>query len=164
MTFNQSQVRGGRFEQLITRIMQIFVSDGIIDRVEWFGRLNEYGIPYPAPGSGGTSRGQPDILIHSGNTMIVLELTLIGDVRAQWSSEGVSVPEHVEGVIQQYPDNDVFGVFCAPIMHNPNIRNINDICEARDISINTMTAQELLDFINGNELTRESFLAFLRGD
>jgi hypothetical protein len=119
MKYKLDSVRGGRLEQLFYLLLLEMKKRKIIENVEWHGHVDQYGIPFPAPGRSRYSLGNPDFLIHVNDVVIVLELTLLGQTRKQWSFEGESVPDHILGVKKEYPDKRVIGVFSAPAFYRP---------------------------------------------
>lgn len=120
MKYKIDNVRGGRLEQLIHLLLLEIKKRKIIKNVEWHGHVDQYGIPFPAPGRSKYSLGNPDFLIHVNNdVIIVLELTLLGETRKQWSFEGESVPDHILGVKREYPNKKVIGIFSAPAFYRP---------------------------------------------
>jgi hypothetical protein len=119
MKYKIDSVRGGRLEQLIYLLLLEIKKRKIIKNVEWHGHVDQYGIPFPAPGRSKHSLGNPDFLVYVNNTIIVLELTLLGQTRKQWSFEGESVPDHILGVKRGHPNKKVIGIFSAPAFYRP---------------------------------------------
>jgi len=112
-------VRGGRLEHLVYLLCLELKKRGTIIDLEWRGHLDQYGIPYPAPGRSRYSLGNPDLIIRINGTIMVIELTLIGKTRKQWSYEGESVPDHILGVKKAFPKYKVIGIFSAPDFYRP---------------------------------------------
>jgi len=106
-------VRGGRFEELIYRLLNMF-KNKVFDDVVWNGRIGEWGLPIPAQKvSQETGKKLPDILVFQNDHVYVVETTLLKG-RAQWEKpEAVSVPEHVEDMISEFRDKKVLGIFIA---------------------------------------------------
>lgn len=117
--YNVDSVRGGRLEHLCYLLFLGLKQQGTIIDVKWRGHLDQYGIPHPAPGRSKYTLGSPDLIIHVDSMIIVLELTLIGKTRKQWSYEGESVPDHILGVKRAFPNMKVVGIFSAPDFHRP---------------------------------------------
>jgi hypothetical protein len=117
--YNMDTVRGGRLEHLFYLLLLELKKQKVVGDVIWHGGLDRYGMPHPAPGRSKFSLGNPDVLVEVDNMIVVLELTLIGKTRAQWSYEGESVPDHVLGVKNANPNKEVIGVFSAPDFYRP---------------------------------------------
>lgn len=115
----RATLRGGRFEYLFYRMFRLLESNGIIDNVIWNGSIGDFGIMRPAsPGKGGLS----DIQLRIDDIDYFIELTTIGNSRAQWTAEGVSVHDHI-GNCRKFLSADssrkVIGIFSAPTIHVP---------------------------------------------
>ncbi len=106
-------VRGGRFEELIYRLLNLF-RNRIFDDVVWNGKIGDWGLPFPAQKvSKETGKKLPDILAFQNAYVYVVEATLLRG-RAQWEKpEAVSVPEHVENMISEHKNKEVVGIFVA---------------------------------------------------
>lgn len=104
-------IRGGRFEELIYRMLNLFKKT-VFDDVVWNGKTGEWGLPVPAQKvSEETGKKLPDILVFQDNDIYVVEATLLRG-RAQWEKpEAVSVPEHIEDMITRFKGKDVSGLF-----------------------------------------------------
>jgi len=110
--FNVAQLRGGRLEYLFYRLLKILKEKGIIDDVVWNGRLDEFGLAYPALGG---REGSPDIYFFIDNTLYVLEVTTIRAGAMQWSAEGASVHDHILNLLKKVKGSyKVVGLFSAP--------------------------------------------------
>jgi len=110
--FNVAQLRGGRLEYLFYRLLKILKEKGVIDDVVWNGRLDEFGLAYPAPGS---REGDSDIYFFIDNILYVLEVTTIRAGAMQWSAEGASVHDHILNLLKRVKGSyKVVGLFSAP--------------------------------------------------
>lgn len=110
--FNPALLRGGRLEYLFYRLLNVLKEQGEIDDVVWNGKLNEFGLAYPAPGG---KEGYPDIYFFVDKTLYVLELTTIRANAMQWSAEGASVHDHITNQLEKVGDKyEVVGLFSAP--------------------------------------------------
>jgi len=149
------RVRGGRLEQLFYFIFLNFKENGMVDDVVWHGNSDNYKIPSPAPG------GVPDLIFFINDYVHVLELTLIGDKRSQWSKEGASVPDHILEVQENYPESRVIGHFIAPVMHKANKEGLLGLGEHRGFTICFHQILDLvsnLDKINSREELKKIFI------
>lgn len=104
-------IRGGRSEELIYRMLNLFKKT-VFDDVVWNGKTGEWGLPVPAQKiSEETGKKLPDILVFQDNNIYVVEATLLKG-RAQWEKpEAVSVPEHIEDMITRFKGKDVSVLF-----------------------------------------------------
>lgn len=110
--FNTAQLRGGRLEYLFFKLLQKYKDLGKIDDVIWNGRVDEFGIMYPALGG---KEGYPDVYFFIKQNVYVLELTTIRANAMQWSAEGGSVHDHIMN-LQKKIGTQYFthGIFSAP--------------------------------------------------
>jgi hypothetical protein len=152
-------VRGGRLEHFIYLLLLKLKEQGVVDDVKWHGGLDQYGIPHPAPGRSKSSLGNPDILIHIDNTVIVLELTLIGKTRMQWSQEAESVPDHILGVKEEFSSKTVVGVFSAPDFYRP--KHLKAVAAYPDYSITLKlcSLDRLVSILTQKSCTKGKFLS-----
>jgi len=156
LKYNRRLVKGGRLEQLMAQLFEALCKQGVVDQVTWNGSVDQYGIPSPAPG------GVADLLVHVDNLLLVFELTLIRDSRAQWAQEGASVPEHVKEVAQNYPGKDVIGIFAAPALHNPLKANLRLQSKAQKLPMLTYPLGALLQLLM--QRSREKLVAMITKD
>lgn len=113
-SFNVAQLRGGRLEYLFYRLLSLLKERGIINDVVWNGRLDEFGLAYPALGG---KEGYPDIYFFADNTLFILELTTIRAGALQWSAEGASVHDHIMNQLKKVGGSyKVAGLFSAPTL------------------------------------------------
>lgn len=133
-------LRGAYYEYLFYELLSILKDDGIIDEVVWNGKIGEYGLPISAPGG---KYGLYDIVFTIDRTDFVLELTTIKAKSTQFSAEGSSVPDHIR-IHDKEANNSVIGVFCAPQMHERNIRIMQSSLDEYNIKLKGMTDDELL--------------------
>lgn len=149
--------KGGRLEYLFFKLFQNLKEKGIIDEVFWFGKESEYGVYEPAPGG---RDGSPDLVIEVDNFSVVLELTTIKGIRAQWnSSEASSVPDHIAGYMERHPKRNVIGIFCAPSIHPQLEKNLK--LNAKDNNV-PMVFEPCFKFaVFLQELSRNDFLNYL---
>lgn len=110
-SFIQPVYKGGILEYLFYLLLTNLKTNGIIDEVFWNGKIGEFGIPVPAPGG---KLGLPDIYFEVDNISVVLELTTIRAIQMQWSAEGSSVPDHIDGHNKRNAGKNVIGIFSAP--------------------------------------------------
>jgi len=110
--FNTSQLRGGRLEYLFYKLLKTYKDLGKIDDVIWNGRVDDFGIMYPALGG---KEGYPDVYFFIKKNVYVLELTTIRANAMQWSAEGASVHDHIMN-LQKKIGTQYFthGIFSAP--------------------------------------------------
>jgi len=157
--YSTDSVRGGRLEHLTYLLLLNLKEQEIINDVEWHGNLDQYGIPSPAPGRSRSSLGSPDILIYIDNTTIVLELTLIGKTRMQWSQEGESVPDHIHAVKEEFPGKTVVGIFSAPDFYRPE--HLKAVAAYQDYSImlKLCSLDHLVSILIQKSCTKEKFLS-----
>jgi len=111
-------LRGARLEYLFYKLLCVFEERLTIDDIVWNGQLNEFGIPTPSPGG---PKGNPDILLFKENKVVVFELTTIKPKSEQWKAEGASVPDHLIEMKSRYPNNQIIGVYLAPIIHEERV-------------------------------------------
>lgn len=111
-SFNSAQLRGGRLEYLFYELLKKYKDLGKIDDVIWNGRIDEFGIMYPALGG---KEGYPDLYFFIGKNVYVLELTTIRANAMQWSAEGASVHDHIINLQKKIGSQYfVYGIFSAP--------------------------------------------------
>lgn len=112
--FNPAQLRGGRLEYLFYRLLSVLKDEKVIDEVVWNGRLDEFGLAYPALGG---KEGYPDLYFFTNKTLFVLELTTIRAGALQWSAEGASVHDHIMNQLEKIGSGyKVIGLFSAPTL------------------------------------------------
>jgi len=151
-------IRGGRFEQLIFKILVLLSEEGVFDHVAWNGKEGKYGIPLPAQKiSEESGKKLPDIIAQSGKTIFVVETTLLRG-RAQWEKpEAVSVPDHVEDVISRSKGYTTIGIFIAEKID----KSVRDNLINRAISKGyKIIPFELEDFIAMVEIQEQSPASF----
>ena len=113
-SFNISLLRGGRLEYLFFKLLLSLKDRKVIDDVIWNGRLDDFGIAYPALGG---KEGNPDLHYYIGSKLFVLELTTIRGNAMQWSAEAASVHDHINNLLKKVGGNyQVTGIFSAPII------------------------------------------------
>ena len=117
------------------------MNDGVIDEVIWNGKVGEYGLPTSAPGG---KHGIYDMVFRIDDIDFVLELTTIKPKSAQFSVEGSSVPDHIK-IYSENSSNNVVGIFCAPQIHDRNMRVMQSSLNDYNIRLNGVTDS---DFIN----------------
>ena len=138
---NEKQIRGGRLEHLIWLYLQKLRIENIIDAAIWSGKVGDYGLAYP-------SSGNPDILVYIDNIVIVLEVTIIPDIRMQWSAEGASVPDHVKTFALQNHEKKVIGLFVAPSIYHQLKKNLDAQAKIDRLPILSITMEEFLFFLS----------------
>ena len=149
--------RGGRLEFLFFDLLRYLKNKKIIDEVLWYGNTKEFDLAAPAPGG---KHGNPDIVFEIDEYFIVVELTTIKGVRAQWSSsEASSVPDHIAKMKTENPSKKVIGIFSAPSIHpqleqnlmlnakKDNVGMIFESCVEFAKFLSTATRKELKDAI-----------------
>lgn len=150
-------VRGGRFEELIYRLLNMF-KNRVFDEVLWNGRIDEWGLPLPAQKvSQETGRKLPDILVFQNKYVYVIETTLLKG-RAQWEKpEAVSVPEHVEDMISEFKDKKVFGIFIAGKLERSVQINLITRAVNFGYKIVPMEVEEFLNIVSLLNISKRDF-------
>lgn len=133
-------LRGAYYEYLFFKLLLILKNKHIIDDVIWNGNIGKFGLPYPAPGG---KTGTPDIVFKINDNTYILELTTIKSKSQQFSAELASVPDH----IRLYNDDNVVGIFTAPIIYGRNTNVMNSILNNDNIKLNCLTDVELLNIL-----------------
>jgi len=146
ISYQDSNRRGARLEQLFYNLLDQLRVNNIIDDLVWYGDIGQYGIPKPAPGG---KYGNPDITFTIDDHLFVLELTTIYGNRGQWnSSEASSVPDHIISTHKKYPEKHVVGIFCAPTIHSQLKRNLELHCQDSGVKISFIQIDELADLLS----------------
>lgn len=159
---SKKQVRGGRLEQLFYLVFDRLREEGLVDEVTWNGKVDEHGVPKPAPGSGGfDGMGIPDLRVRIGDHEFVLEVTHISAERSQWKKEGASVPDHVIGVTRQKEDLEVIGQFIAPGIPEGNRQKMEKLVEVEDAELRFREVESFVNQLPDIE-TRDQMIEFLR--
>lgn len=135
-----ASLRGGYYEYLFYELLSILKDDGVIDEVIWNGRVGEYGLPTAAPGG---KNGIYDMVFTINDIDFVLELTTIKPKASQFSAEGSSVPDHVR-IHSKESSNRVVGIFCAPQIHERNMKVMQSSLDEEKIKLNGLTDCDLL--------------------
>ena len=138
---SHANLRGGYYEYLFYELLSTLMNDGVIDEVIWNGKVGEYGLPTSAPGG---KHGIYDMVFRIDDIDFVLELTTIKPKSAQFSVEGSSVPDHIK-IYSENSSNNVVGIFCAPQIHDRNMRVMQSSLNDYNIRLNGVTDS---DFIN----------------
>jgi len=141
--FSLPQLRGGRLEYLFYKLLLTLKDKGIIDDVVWNGRINEFGLAYPALGG---KEGYPDIYFFVGKKLFVLELTTIRANALQWSAEGASVHDHIINLLGKVKAGyQVIGLFSAPTIY-PRVKDMfKHITTKEKIPHNTISIEDLIE-------------------
>jgi len=140
-----SILRGGRLEYLVYRFLHNLESEGKIDSVTWNGWNKKYGIHQPAPGG---RAGKSDLIFQIYDTVILLEVTTIGDTRMQWSAEGASVPDHIVKFKQKSPSSlKIVGIFSAPKLHDQLVKNLGQHSKTDMVPILCYPLKQLLQLL-----------------
>ena len=137
-----SSLRGAYLEFYFYELLSILKNENIIDDVIWNGKKGDYGLPVQAPGG---KTGTPDIYFIIGNNHYVLELTTIKPKSTQFSSEGSSVPDHIRLYKEDYKDNEVIGIFSAPVIHKRNADSMESTANSNGIVLVSLTIDKLLE-------------------
>lgn len=137
-------LRGAHYEYLFFKLLSILKSKNVIDDVFWNGKIGKFGLPVPAPGG---KTGTPDIIFKIDDITFILELTTIKSKSQQFSAELVSVPDH----IRLFDEDNVIGVFAAPIIHERNTNAMNSVLSLYNKKLNCITDVELLDILLSQE-------------
>lgn len=157
LNYDDNRRRGGRLEYLFFELLIELKNKGIIDDVFWYGKKAKYGICEPAPGG---KNGNPDVTFSVDNNIVVLELTTIPGVRAQWnSSEASSVPDHILKFKNNNPSSKVLGVFSAPSIHHQLKKNLERNSTEDDMKILALPIEELCDLFRKSD--RKSLLSYI---
>lgn len=108
--------KGGRLEYLLSELLKIARTEGKVDEVYWYGKIQRYGICEPAPGG---KEGYPDIVFEIGDYSFVVECTTMHGNRSQWNgSEASSVPDHINNYKEKNLNKNTIGIFTAPSIHD----------------------------------------------
>lgn len=123
---------------------------GEIDDVVWNGRLNEFGLAYPAPGG---KEGLPDIYFFIGKTLFLLEVTTIRGGDMQWKAEVASVNDHIINQLRKANGKyDVVGLFSAPIISPRALEMFKHISSKDKIQHNPISIDDFIKILeNGKE-------------
>jgi len=150
-------IRGGRFEELVYRLLCRFKGT-VFNDVVWNGKVGEWGLPVPAQKlSEETGKKLPDILIFQDSDIYVVETTLLKG-RAQWEKpEAVSVPEHIENMIKQFRGRNVSGVFIATELDSSVEVNLVTRAMNQGYEVVPIEAEEFLRTIKLLEASGRSF-------
>lgn len=140
-------LRGAYLEYYFYRLLSKLREEGVIDDVNWYGRLGKYGLPSAAPGG---RTGTPDITFLIDNTHFVLELTTIKAKAQQFQAEGSSVPDHIR-LHKELIKDEVVGIFCAPIIHERNTNAMVSTIAAYGIKLRCMTDKELIEILDKHD-------------
>lgn len=151
-------LRGGRLEYLFYQFFLILESEKVIDSVIWNGTMNEFGRYWPAPGG---KAGNPDIILSINHIKCPIELTTIGNARAQWSAEGVSVHDHVKNFQAEFhiEEQKIIGIFSAPTIHDPMRPSLASESKRQKKPILCLTIAELISVFS--EKKRDEIVTFL---
>jgi len=151
-------IRGGRFEQLIYKILDLLKEKGIFDEVIWNGKEGKYGIPQPAEKvSTETKKKLPDIIAQKDNYIFIIETTLLRG-RAQWEKpEAVSVPDHIEDTIAVSKGKNVFGIFIAEKLDKSVEENLINRAITKGYKIVPIELKDFLEIIKLQEQSPPSF-------
>jgi hypothetical protein len=144
-SYNRQQLRGGRLEYLVYRLLRNLRDKKVIDDFVWNSKVDKYGIAYPAPGN------KSDFLVSLDNIQIVLEVTTIPNTRAQWSEEGASVPHHIREFKSEL--RTTIGIFSAPKLHDQLVRNLHALSQDEGVPILCYPLDRLLTLFVGSTST-----------
>jgi hypothetical protein len=148
--FNTGQIRGGRLEYLFYKLLCALKNLNGIDDVIWNGKVNNFGIPYPAPGG---KEGNPDIYFFVGKKVYVLELTTIRAQAMQWSAEGASVHDHIMNLDKKLNSQyKIIGIFSAPLIADRVRTMFGHITEKEGIPHIPISIDSLIDILKNNRL------------
>lgn len=154
--FNIAQLRGGRLEYLFYKLLLVLKEQNIIDDVVWNGRLNEFGLAYPAPGG---KQGDPDIYFFIDNLLLVLEVTTIRANAMQWNVEGGSVHDHIMNLRNKIKGNyKVIGLFVAPIIYSRIFEMFKHISSKEKIPLHTLSIDEVINIFQKGETNIKKIL------
>ncbi|MCU0660382.1 MAG: AlwI family type II restriction endonuclease [Candidatus Pacebacteria bacterium] len=140
--FNTAQLRGGRLEYLFYKLLKTYKDSGQIDDVIWNGRVDDFGIMYPALGG---KEGYPDVYFFIKNNVYVLELTTIRANAMQWSAEGASVHDHIMNLQKKIGTQySTHGIFSAPTIA-PRVQEMfKHIATKEKIPHHTVSIEDLV--------------------
>ena len=148
-------LRGAYLEYYFYKLITKLKENNIVDDVIWNGRIGKYGLPVSAPGG---KTGTPDLVFIIGDRHIVLELTTIRPKALQFSAEGSSVPDHIR-LYRDNTDNNVMGIFCAPVIHERNEAAMLSTIATYGIKLKCITNEELVKILK--ESQREELIRWL---
>lgn len=140
---DDKSLRGAYFEYYVYKMLSILKREKVIDDVIWNGKIGKYGLPTQAPGG---KTGTPDMVFTIDGLHIVVELTTIKSKSMQFSAEGSSVPDHIR-LYKQDSENDVVGVFCAPVIHERNTAAMKSTIASYGIELHCITDKELVELL-----------------
>lgn len=151
-------LRGGRLEYLFYQFFLILENEKVIDSVIWNGTTAEFGRYRPTPGG---KAGNPDIVLSIKHIKCPIELTTIGNARAQWSAEGVSVHDHVKNFQAEFhvKEQKIIGIFSAPIIHDPMRPSLASESKCQKRPILCLSIDELISIFS--EKKRDEIVIFL---
>lgn len=141
---NDKSLRGGYYEFLFYKFLDLLREEEIIDDVFWNGKIGKFGLPRAAPGG---KTGTADIIFLINNEYFVLELTTIKPKSFQFKAEGSSVPDHIKLFAEDNSHNKVHGIFSAPIMHPRNTSAMESILKPLGISLTCIEDKELITLL-----------------
>lgn len=153
--YNVAQLRGGRLEYLFFRLLNALKDKGEIDDVIWNGRLDDFGLAYPALGG---KEGFPDIYFFIDGRMYVLEVTTIRANAMQWSAEGASVHDHLRNQLAKVGGRyEVVGLFTAPSILDRVTNMFAHISSKENIVQIPVPIEEFLEIIRKGRKSLKDF-------
>lgn len=155
---SRASLRGGRLEYLFYQFFLMLENGKVIDSVIWNGTTVEFGRHRPAPGG---KAGNPDLVLSIKHIKCPIELTTIGNARAQWSAEGVSVHDHVKNFQAEFhvKEQKIIGIFSAPTIHDPMRPSLASESKRQKRPILCLTIDELISIFS--EKNRDEIVTFL---
>jgi hypothetical protein len=138
----EARLRGGRLEYLFYKLLKTYKDSGQIDDVIWNGRVDDFGIMYPALGG---KEGYPDVYFFIKNNVYVLELTTIRANAMQWSAEGASVHDHIMNLQKKIGTQySTHGIFSAPTIAPRVEEMFKHIATKEKIPHHTISIEDLI--------------------
>lgn len=145
----RASLRGGRLEQLFSKLLKKLEEDGKISNLDWNGRIDRFSLARPALG---TQQGLPDLTFQCNKIQYLIELTTIRGATGQWKNEGMSVPFHIRNFIMEKGITNVKGIFCVPMTH----QKVKDSLDASRFpvhyNISYITIEEFLKILSESDL------------
>ena len=144
---DNKSLRGAKLEHLFFEFLIKFnIKTNLNAEVIWNGKINEYGLPTPAPGG---KIGSSDLILLVDKYQFVFELTTIKSKSGQEKAEAFAVPDHINNHKNEYPNKKTVGFYLAPHVHNRIIENFTNYQERLNCKIKSVEISNFLDILSG---------------